>query len=70
MCAETQLEQWNQGMEFLLRWSAALEAATHVRSSHTKEAGSHRKLEVTMYCSCLLGHPSSSASPSFLQLKG
>jgi hypothetical protein len=46
-----------RAMELLLRWSAALEAATQVRSSHTL-----RKLGVMVYCSCLLGHPSSSAS--------
>lgn len=56
MCAETRLERWNRGMEFWLRWSAVLKAATQVRS-HTL-----RKLGVAIYLSCLLGHPFSSVS--------
>lgn len=43
-------------MEFWLRWSAVLKAATQVRS-HTL-----RKLGVAIYLSCLLGHPFSSVS--------
>lgn len=66
MCAETQLEQWNRGMEFLLRWSTVLAGSGHTSEEeqpHATEAGSHRLLELPAKTSFLLSPvPPSSSS--------